>query len=241
MRTTSTLVGLVLFALTATARAEEAAPAAAAAAPPAGEAAAAPASTPPPAATQSAPLADNAADALTPVAEQPAVSRRRWQVGLSFLPMAAGRFTSTVSTTETNDAAFAYGVSLAAGYEILRGLSVGLAPQLILNVKDKTSSSTAKQFDLMARVAYAYPVVETISIYAEVLPGYSLIIPPTGGFPRGMVVAFGGGCAINLTDRVFVNLGVDYQMGFQTRYDSGVGFETRTTYLRASLGGGVKF
>jgi hypothetical protein len=232
MRTTSTLVGLVLFTLTATAHAEETAPAAAA--PPASEAAAAPAD-------QSAPPAGDASAALTPVDEQTSVSRRRWQAGLSFLPMALGRFTSTVSTTETNDAAFAYGFGLAAGYEILRGLSVGLAPQLILNVKDKTSSSTAKQFDLMARVAYAYPVVETISIYAEVLPGYSLIIPPAGGFPRGFVVAFGGGCAMNLTDRVFVNLGVDYQMGFQTRYDSGVGFETRTKYLRASLGGGVKF
>ena len=39
----------------------------------------------------------------------------------------------------------------------------------------------------MARVAYAYPLVETISIYAEVLPGYSIIIPPAGGFPGGLL------------------------------------------------------
>jgi hypothetical protein len=210
---------LTLLALSGAARAEEAAPttSASVAAQPAGEAAA------------------------STVAEPPARSHRKLQVGIAFLPMAAGKFTYTISKTTTVPAAFAYGMGITAGYEILPGLSVGLAPQIIFNVKDKTASDTAKEADLFARIAYAYPVVETISLYLEVLPGYSLILPPAGSKPRGFVFAFGGGCAMNLTDRVFVNLGLDYQIGYQSREEDGTTFETRTKYYRLALGGGVKF
>jgi hypothetical protein len=46
---------------------------------------------------------------------------------------------------------------------------------------------------------------------------------------------------MNLTDRVFVNLGLDYQIGYQSREEDGTTFETRTKYYRLALGGGVKF
>lgn len=166
---------------------------------------------------------------------------RKFRLGLAFLPMANGKFTSTVSETTTVPAAFAYGVGLTGAYDILPGLSVGLAPQLILNVKDKTASDTAKEIDVFARIAYAYPVVETISLYVEVLPGYSLILPPNGGKPKGLVFAAGGGCMMSLTQRVYANLGLDYQVGYQNREEDGVTYETRTKYYRLSMGGGVKF
>ncbi len=213
MRTTSTLLGLTLLALTGTARAEDAAPTA-------------PADSDLAAATAAAPSTGG---------------QRRLQLGLAFLPMAKGKFTSTVSTTTTVPAAFAYGVGFTGAYEIWRGLSVGLAPQLIFNVKDKTSSDVAKELDVFARLAYAYPVVETISLYLEVLPGYSLILPPAGGTPRGFVFAFGGGCVMNLTEQVFANVGLDYQTGYQTREEDGATFEVRTKYYRLALGGGVRF
>jgi hypothetical protein len=168
-------------------------------------------------------------------------AQRKLQLGVAFLPMAKGQYTYTVSATKTVPAAFAYGVGLSGVYDVWRGLSVGLAPQLIFNVKDKTSSDVAKEVDVFARIAYAYTVVETISLYLEVLPGYSLILPPAGGKPKGFVFAFGGGCAMNLTDRAFVNLGLDYQIGYQNRDEDGVIFETRAKYYRLALGGGVKF
>ncbi len=237
MRTATTLVGLTLFALAATARAQEAAPAAATAASPAKTAAASEAAKP-----AAASPAESVAAATAPSSAQPA-SRRKLQVGVAFLPMALGKFTTAPGgVVQTADAAFAYGVALSGVYEVLPGLLVGLAPQVTFNVKDKTQSKAAKELDVLARVAYAYQPVDTISVYAEVLPGYSLIIPPgAAAYPRGFVLAFGGGAAMDLTERFFANLGVGYQIGFQNRSGPGGSFETRTKFVRVALGGGVKF
>jgi hypothetical protein len=229
MRKASTLVGLTLFALTATARAQEAAPAA------------------------GTPTASNATAASTPAPEatQAAASRRKIQVGLSFLPMAMGKYTTSdiSDVTTSSDAYFAYGFGLSAGYEVLPGLIVGFAPQVLFGVQPKPSDAVdsiyapaVKQYDLMARVAYMYRVVDTISVYAEVLPGYSLI-PQSGGASaaKGLVLAFGAGGAMDLTDQFFVNLGLGYQIGFQSDTEGVHTTKLRTKYIRVALGGGVKF
>jgi hypothetical protein len=239
---------MALFMLTATARAEEAAPAAAATTPPAGDAAAAPPSTPKPEATPPAPPADQTAAELAPVAWQPTASPRKLQVGASFLPMGMGKYTysDTYSTTATSEAYFAYGFGLSVGYEVLRGLIVGFSPQALFNVQMKPSDTAhpdaMKEFDLMARVAYAYRIVDTISVYAELLPGYSLILPQGGlTVSKGLVMAFGAGCTMDMTDRFFVNLGAGYQMGFQSQSEGVHKNQLRTKYVRLALGGGVRF
>jgi opacity protein-like surface antigen len=219
MRKVSTLVGLTLFALASTSRAQEDSPTTATAAP--------------------------AADAEAPtLAAEPATAAgsRKFEVGLAFLPMALGKFTySPGGSPKTVDAAFAYGAGLSISYQVLPGLFVGFAPQYTYNVKDKTSSDTAKQLDLLARVAYAYRPVDTIAIYAEVLPGYSQILPPAGITATGFVLAFGAGTAMDLSDRFFANVGLGYQMGFQNRAENGLSLETRTKFVRVALGGGVRF
>jgi hypothetical protein len=150
-------------------------------------------------------------------------------------------FTSTVSA----EAYFAYGFALSAGYEILPGLSVGFAWQLIFGVQPKPSDTAnpgaASEYDYMARVAYAYRLVDTISVYAEVLPGYSEINPPGVTQSTGFVVAFGAGCAIDMTDRFFINVGGGYQMGFQSQTSGIHELQLRSKYVRVALGGGVKF
>jgi hypothetical protein len=242
MRKASTLVGLTLFALAATASAEEATPAAATAAPPAGDAIA----TPAPAA--SATPAGNAVAAPAPALPVPAVSRRKIQVGLAFLPMAAGRYTfsDTFTSTASSETYFAYGFGLSAGYEVLPGLVVGVAPQVILNVQPKPSEfvhpPAAKQYDLMARVAYVYRAADTISVYAEVLPGFSRISPSDDTIQStGLVLAIGAGCTMDMTDRFFLNIGGGYQMGFQNQAAGSHQMELRTKYVRVALGGGVRF
>lgn len=136
---------------------------------------------------------------------------------------------------ETNDALFAYGLGLTADYRIVSGLTLGIAPQAILNVKAKDSPlRAARQLDLFARVAYAYPIAEGSLIYAEVLPGYSLII--TDDLSKGMVVAVGAGVVVEVTARAFVNFGLGYQMGFQ-KFE---GNDDNTRYVRAALGGGMR-
>src|SRR5947209_1201675 len=69
---------------------------------------------------------------------------RRVQLGLSLLPMGVGRFTASPGgMTTTADAAFTAGVGVSASYVVLRGLSIGLAPQAIFNVKPKEDPGAA--------------------------------------------------------------------------------------------------
>ncbi|HEX7499687.1 MAG TPA: hypothetical protein VF524_05200 [Polyangia bacterium] len=235
MRKVSTLVGLTLFALASSARAEETAAEADTAAPPTAEVAtSAPAPT-------AAPPADQVDAAL---ASEPATPRRKLQVGLAFLPMALGKYNyrpDSVSPVVKSDAAFAYGAALSVGYEVLPHLVVGLAPQAIFNVQEKTPQIWAEavsEYDLMARVAYMFPLVETIDVYAEFLPGYSLI--KNSAASAGLVLAFGAGFAMELTDRVFVNIAGGYQFGFQKWANGATSLESQTRYLRVALGAGVK-
>jgi hypothetical protein len=263
MRKLSTLVGLTLLALTSTARAEETsaataktAPAAEHAAPEAAKAAPAEAATakaaPPEASTAKAAVPASAAEsaqaapAEANVAAEPAATEqgnepRKLQVGLSFLPMALGEYTYVKTTDpEAEDAYFAYGLGVSAAYEVLPGLLVGLAPQLTFNVRPKTAPDGGKQLDVMARIAYSYRLPDGISVFAEVLPGYSMIMLKRGSAPKGMVVAFGAGLTMDLTDRYFVSVGAGYQIGFQNQ-SSAVTSENRSRYVRVALGGGMRF
>ncbi|HXU06843.1 MAG TPA: hypothetical protein VN903_38080 [Polyangia bacterium] len=191
----------------------------------------------------------------------------RLQVALSFLPMSLGTFNAVYGgMPKSLDAAFAPGGGLIVGYDVLRGLlvsgdglSVGLAPQVIFNVKPKedpitTDPDPSMEIDAMARVAYAIPLTDTIAAYGAVLPGFSLIKPKTGDAPKGFVFGFDVGVIMNMTDRAFVSLGGGYQWGFQSRTDKAVikdenGVEmtykvttnVRPDYYRVSLGVGARF
>lgn len=246
MRTLTPLVALTLSALTGTAGAQETTPAAATASATTEPAATASVEPPPATATAAATPAVVQADALP--APAPTTSERKWQVGLSFLPMSLGKYTysDTFTSTVTSEAYFAYGLGLSGGYEILRGLVVGLAPQVIFNVQPKPSDTAnppaAMQIDFLARVAYGYRVANTLSVYAEVMPGYSRIDPSDEARPSwGFVLALGAGCAMDLTDRYFLNVAGGYQIGFQSQSAGVHELELRTKYVRVAVGGGIKF
>jgi hypothetical protein len=146
--------------------------------------------------------------------------------------------------TVESDAAFAYGVSLSAGYEVLPNFVVGLAPQLLLNVKEKepeikTEGDTAvKEIDVFVRLAYEYPVVETIRVYAEALPGYSLIRNNAGS--KGFILAGGVGAVMDIADRYFLNVGAGYQVGYQKWSEGSITYDTSTRFIRVLLGGGMR-
>jgi hypothetical protein len=206
------LVGLTSVALGATARAQEA----------------------PPVATATAATA---------------APNRTLEVGVAFLPMSLGRVHATYGVDAiTSDAAFAPGVSVSASYEVLPGLSLGVAPQRLWQVESKvdpTMSGTPvteySEFDLMARVSYGYRVIEGLKLYAEVLPGYSLMTPTAGHASKGFVLAAGGGVAMDMGDRVFVNIGAGYQVGFQHLPAQDGSKETSTRYVRFVVGAGARF
>src|SRR5262249_19748138 len=131
------------------------------------------------AATSTAARAQGPAPVATEAAA-PAAADKRIELGITLLPMSLGTFSAPIGGIGMkSDAAFAYGAGLQAGYIVVPGLTVGLAPQAFFNVKPKEQPSAgARQIDVLARVAYTLHLVDTIAVYAEVLPGYSLIQPP---------------------------------------------------------------
>jgi hypothetical protein len=200
--------------------------------------------TPPAPAAEAKVAAPAASEVVAaPVPTQTAASPSKLQFGASFLSMALGKYTYERSPGNplTENAHFAYGLSLSGAYEVLPGLLVGLSPQVTFNVRPKTVADKGKQVDVLVRVAYAYRLPDGISVYAEALPGYSLILLKAGASPNGFALALGAGCTMDLTDRYFASLGASYQFGFQRQTVDAIKAEHYTRYLRVALGGGVRF
>jgi len=217
MRKVSMILGLALFALAGSARAQDEAPA------PTGDPAAAPAPE------------TVAAPAPAPTVATP---ESKMQLGLNLLPMLLGK---GKAGDTSSDLAFAYGVGLSFGYAVIPGLTVGVAPQAIFNEKPKDipagfTVNASKEYDLMLRVAYAYTVAPKIGLYAEVLPGYSIISISGSDSAKGLVLAGGVGGMFDVTDQVFVNVGVGYQLGLQKVS----GNNATASFLRIAVGAGVK-
>ncbi len=248
MRKASILVGLMVIAFGAGARAEEAVPAPppSPAAPPSGVdpfPAAVPSPSPPP------PAPAGTVGVVAPPApeEQPP---RRIEVGLAFLPMGRGQLkTPNGAMDATADARFAYGVGLSATYRVIAGLHLGIAPQVIYGVNYKTNPAgngialpaSSTEYDFMARVQYAFPLVDGITLYGEALPGYSQILHPGAGTSKGLVLALGGGAAMDMSDRIFINVGAGYQLGYQSVSILGTKRDSRSQYVRVALGVGARF
>jgi hypothetical protein len=83
-----------------------------------------------------------------------------------------------------------------------------VAPQALFNVKGKDGGDAAKAYDLLARVAYTYTVAPKIGVYGELLPGYSVVSPKEGPSAKGLVIVAGVGGMMDVTDQVFVNVGM---------------------------------
>jgi hypothetical protein len=226
MRRLNLIVALALFVPVSTARAQEEAPAA----------------TEPDAVPAEATLAPAAAG--TPA--------NNFQVGVAFLPMLLGKVATGPSGSDTSsNLDFAYGVGLSFGYRVLAGLSVGIAPQVVFHLTSKDSAGysvidSEKEYDLLARIAYAYTVAPKVDVYAEILPGYSFLtynqILQGSKAPKAHGVVLGGGLgvAFAISERFFVNAGVGYQQGFQVSH--GISDrDVKTKFVRIALGGGVKF
>jgi len=170
----------------------------------------------------------------------------RFQVGLSYLPMALGTIKAkTAGSVNTADGGFAWGIGLNASVNVFRGLMVGLAPQVIYKGKVKSNEDRTytmfgddSQYDLLLRLAYAYSIPEVATFYVEVLPGYSIIYPATQDTSKGLVMVYGIGAELDLSKRVYANLGVGYQMGYQTVSSASY---YRNTYVRGTLGLGMRF
>jgi hypothetical protein len=135
--------------------------------------------------------------------------------------------------------ALAYGGGVSLSYTVIRGLSLGLAPQVLFNVMREADAR--KQYDLMARIAYAVRVTRRVALYGELLPGYSIISPRKGDSARGLVLAAGAGGAMDFTSRVFANASLGYQYGLQALRLDGTQYFERSSFVRVAVGGGMRF
>lgn len=174
------------------------------------------------------------------------------QVGVALLAVLPG----TVGTGPSGHASSShldstYGVGLSFSYRVLSGLSVGVAPQIVFHLSSKDDAGyrvldSEKEYDLMARIAYALTVSPNLDVYVELLPGYSfvtydqIVLGSQAPSARGVVGAAGLGAALSISDRFFANVGAGYQLGLQTSH--GIrDTDVKTRFLRIAVGGGVKF
>lgn len=162
-----------------------------------------------------------------------ATSSLRTRVGISFLTTARGKANAHY------DMAPAYGVSPSVDYRIVRGLSLGVVPQILFNIK-RRADPALRQYDFMARVAYTLQVATRIALYGEGLAGYSVISPPAGDSAKGWVLALGTGGIIDIVQRVFVNVGAGYQWGLQMIAIDGIIHGDNTQFVRLVLGAGMR-
>jgi hypothetical protein len=171
----------------------------------------------------------------------------RFQVTVSYLPMAYGKITSKIAGhTDTGDSAFASGVGLAASANIYKGFMVGIVPQAIWKAKVKadpmsgaaTKFGTDTEYDLLLRLAYAYQIPGVATFYAEIMPGYSTLYPATADTAKGLVMVYGIGGELDMTKRIFANFGIGYQTGYQTETSTAF---YRNKFVRVALGVGVRF
>jgi hypothetical protein len=220
MRKASTLIGLTLVVLGGGARAEDRGPA-----------------SPAPAAAVEDPAAPSATE------------RPRFRIGLEFLPLGLGKYTTASGNTPVQgDALFAYGFGLSASYRLIAGLSAGIAPQIVYNVNYKIDPSSlgatpaVSQTDYLARVAYAFHPEKAVDLYIEALPGYSNLKQPGAPPAKGFVFACGVGADVELMNRTFATLGAGYQWGFQSvTNEAGAKIDTRTRFIRVTIGAGARF
>lgn len=207
--------------------------------------------------TAPAPATVPASATLAPRAEAAATTAAasvdHGQVGINVLPMPFGKVTaaSAGGGSASSDLDFAYGIGLSFGYRVVGGLYVGVAPQIVFNLSAKDAAGypvidSEREYDLMARIAYAYAVAPKLALYAEVLPGFAIVtydkvvVGSHAPSAKGIVVAGGVGATYDLADRFFANVGVGYQQGLQK--SSGIiDQDLRTRFIRIALGAGVKF
>lgn len=119
------------------------------------------------------------------------------------------------------DAATAFEIGGRAGLQITPLLSIGVAPTILLNVKDKDANNSASELDLPLRVELGGEVAPKIRIYGFAAPGYTILFPPSDSMgntthPSGFMIGFGGGVGYRVAPR-FAVMG---ELGYQFRFVS---------------------
>lgn len=163
----------------------------------------------------------------------------RGGASISLLPLGTISFDAP-GESDSADTAIAFGINGLIDYAINPAISIGFMPQVLLNVKPEDEDESAKQFDLLVRVAGHYPAAPNIDLYGYLAPGYSIISPPDWpdnvDRPKGLIIGFGGGAAYQVAPRTAITGELGYQIGLQGLEENGVAIDLETSYLRVGAG-----
>jgi outer membrane protein with beta-barrel domain len=152
---------------------------------------------------------------------QPAKIWLGGQLGLSPIgTFKAGALGTSIST----DAATAFEIGGRAEFEVMPFLSIGFAPSIMLNVKDKDADRSGSQLDLPLRLAVGGVVAPKIRLYGFAAPGYTIRFPPSDSsgnstHPSGFMIGFGGGVGFRVAPRFSLNGELGYQFRFVSETD----------------------
>jgi len=181
-----------------------------------------------------------AAPAAAPAGTMGGAAASQMRVGLNVVPMPFGKFKTDVGSVDTK---FAFGVFPFFDYLIHPNFFVGIAPQYTFNVKPKdVDGDAAKELDIMLRLGGQGYVANQLQLYGYASPGYSIVMPPSGGTnAKGFVLGLHAGAMYDVTPGAFLNLEIGYQLGFQKVSVGGVSGDTKTSFAQIGLGGGIRF
>ena len=191
--------------------------------------------TPPPAA---APAAEVEASA------QPA---KPFSLGAQLELLPVGSMDVTISGpvingSDSTSTSTAFGLSATFGYDVTPNISIGAAPRLLFNVQGENAKSSAKEFDLRARLAVHGEVAPQVQLYGYAAPGYTWVIPSKGDInSTGPAIGFGAGASYDVSSDLFVNAELGYQIAFVSAESEGTTVDVDVSYLHLGIGGGTRF
>jgi hypothetical protein len=166
----------------------------------------------------------------------------RMRLSFSLVPAPLGSFSTNVLGSDMSfDTAIAFGLRPAFDFSINDYFFVGIAPQLMLNVKSEDEDDAGKALDLMVRVGGHAPVAETVHLFGYLAPGYSIIYPSFGDEdPAGFALGIAAGAIYSFPGSLFLVADIGYQIGFQEVTVLGADFDAKLSYLLIGLGVGAK-
>ncbi len=191
----------------------------------------------------------------TPAAAQEAVApEKKLSLGLGLQLMPVGTIkVKLMGLSDSQDTAVAFAVAPSLDYRVSPSFLIGAAPRFIFNVKPTDATESATELDLLARFTGLLPVSPTLTVFGQLAPGYSIIMPSDSGSqqgadfpdPKGLVFDFGAGVHITVAPTVFLVGGVGYQIGLQSSTFSSPGtgdvdVDLKTSYLHIEFGLGVR-
>jgi hypothetical protein len=139
--------------------------------------------------------------------------------------------------TASFDAATAFAFGGTFAYDLAPNFSIGAAPQLIINVKSKDDTTSAKQLDLLARATAHLPTGDGLELYGFAAPGFSMIfLPEDDETPSGFLLGFGAGVAYAMSPTLTFTAELGYQLGFQSTTIQGVNVDVQSDYLHLGVG-----